>query len=363
LALALAAIAAAGCGAPGEPEPPKPILPQAVADLATRQQGNTIILNFTLPTRSTTNADLDGPPTVEIYRGMLAAGESEHKTNTHLVYTIPAALVDTYLSGDRLEFRDPFHPDDLARQAGATMIYMVRTSVARRHDSDDSNVAETHIFPVPAPPAALRATVTEHAIELAWETPAAGAGISGYRVYRGELAQDSAPNETDLAKMKFVSPLALAGPAAEAAFDDAQFEFGHTYVYTVRSMAQYGPDGVESDDSVPTIVTPRDTFPPAAPRGLEAIYVPATTAARADIELSWDISPESDLAGYNVYRSEQPGTRGGRLNAELLPSPAFRDMDVTADKHYFYSVSAVDRAGNESPSSSAVPAEVPANAP
>jgi hypothetical protein len=38
-------------------------------------------------------------------------------------------------------------------------------------------------------------------------------------------------------------------------------------------------------------------------------------------------------------------------------------MDVTADKHYFYSVSAVDRAGNESPSSSAVPAEVPANAP
>src|SRR6202167_6286702 len=164
LLLVLIAVAAAGCGAPGEPEPPKPVLPQAVADLATRQQGNTIILTFTLPTRSTTNEDLGGPPTVEIYRGMLAAGEPEHKTNTHLVYTIPAALVDTYLSGDRLGFRDPFHPDDLARQAGATMIYMVRTSVARRHDSDDSNVAETHIFPVPAPPVALHATVPEPAI-------------------------------------------------------------------------------------------------------------------------------------------------------------------------------------------------------
>jgi hypothetical protein len=363
LLLALIAATAAGCGAPGEPEPPKPVLPQAVADLAARQQGNTIILTFTLPTRSTTNEDLDGPPTVEIYRGMLAAGEPEHKMTTHLVYTIPAALVDTYLSGDRLEFRDPFHADDLARQAGATMIYMVRTSVSRRHDSADSDVAETHIFPVPAPPAALHATVTEHAIELAWETPAVGAGISGYRVYRGELATDSPPNETDLAKMKFVSPLALAGPASETDFDDAQFEFGHTYVYTVRSVAQYGPDGVESDDSIPTIVTPRDTFPPAAPRGLEAIYVPATAAAPADIELSWDISPESDLAGYTVYRSEQPGTRGKKLNTDLLPSPAFRDMDVAADKHYFYSVSAVDRAGNESPLSPAVSAEVPANSP
>jgi fibronectin type 3 domain-containing protein len=38
-------------------------------------------------------------------------------------------------------------------------------------------------------------------------------------------------------------------------------------------------------------------------------------------------------------------------------------MDVAAGKHYFYSVSAVDRAGNESPLSPAVSAEVPANAP
>lgn len=347
LLLALATFAVAGCGAPGEPEPPKPIVPQPVADLAARQQGDTVILTFTLPARSTENENLDGVPTVEIYRGMLAAGEAGHKTTTHLVYTIPAALVDTYLSGEHLEFRDPFHTDDLAREAGASMVYMVRTNVSRRHDSADSNIAETQIYPVPAPPVALRAVVTEHAIEVAWDAPAAASGISGYRVYRGELASDSPPNETDLAKMKFVSPLALAGPASETAFDDAQFEFGHTYVYIVRSVAQYGPNEVESDDSAPAIVTPRDTFPPAAPRGLEAIYVPATAGAPADIELSWDISPESDLAGYNVYRSEQPGTRGQRLNPELLPSPAFRDIQVAADKHYFYSVSAVDRAGNE----------------
>jgi hypothetical protein len=361
--LALIALAAAGCGAPGEPTPPKPIIPQPVADLAARQQGNTVILTFTLPTRSTTNEDLDGFPTVEIYRGMLAAGEPAHKMTTHLVYTIPAALVDTYLSGGHVEFRDPFHADDIARQAGATMIYMVRTNVTRRHNSADSNIAQAHIYAVPDPPAALAATVTEHAIELAWQAPAAGATVAGYRVYRGELAPDSPPDETDVAKMKFLSPIALAGPASETSYDDPQFEFGHTYLYIVRSVAQYGPDAVESDDSAPAIVTPRDIFPPAAPHGLEAIYVPATAGAPADIELSWDISPETDLAGYNVYRSEQPGTRGQKLNTDLLPSPAFRDIQVTADKHYYYSVSAVDRAGNESPLSSAVSAEVPANSP
>jgi hypothetical protein len=163
--------------------------------------------------------------------------------------------------------------------------------------------------------------------------------------------------------MKFISPIALAGPASETSFSDPEFDFGHTYIYIARSVAQYGPDSVESDDSAPAIVTPRDIFPPAAPRGLEAIYVPATSAAPADIELSWDISPESDLSGYIVYRSEQPGTRGKRLNPDLLPSPSFRDIQVAADKHYFYSVSAVDRAGNESPLSSAVSAEVPASSP
>jgi hypothetical protein len=192
LLVTIVALAAAGCGAPGEPEPPKPVVPQPVTDLAARQQGNTLILTFTLPTRSTANDDLAGYPTVEIYRGMLAPGESEHKTTTRLVYTIPADLVDTYITGGHLEFRDPFHADDLAHEAGATMIYMVRTSVSRRHNSADSDVAEAHIFPVPDAPSALRATVTEHSIELAWQAPS-GATIAGYRVYRGELAPDSPP--------------------------------------------------------------------------------------------------------------------------------------------------------------------------
>jgi fibronectin type 3 domain-containing protein len=87
--------------------------------------------------------------------------------------------------------------------------------------------------------------------------------------------------------------------------------------------------------------------------------VPATPEAPAYVELSWAISPEGDLAGYRVYRGERDDTTGERMNAELLLSPTFRDISVMAGRGYSYRVSAVDRAGNESPLSSAVRAEVP----
>ncbi len=364
LLLANAALFAAGCAAPGEPTPPKPILPVAVTDLAAHQQGDAVILTFTLPTNSTEHEPLGEPPAVEIFRGMLAANEASHKTPTRLIDTVPGALVDTYMTGGQFEFSDPFPAADLAQNAGAQMIYMVRTRVSKKRASGDSNVVAARIYPGPEAPTGLRGTVTEHAIELAWQPAAAAGPVASYRVYRGELAAESpapAPAAGDISKLKFSAPLEFLGPAPEDSYSDSQFEFGRTYVYTVRSVSQYGADSVESADSAPVILTPRDIFPPAAPQGLEVLYVPATDQQPAHIELSWAISPEADLAGYNVYRGEQSGTAGQRINRDLLPSPTFRDISVVAGRHYFYQVTAVDRAGNESPASGEVSAEVPVN--
>ena len=149
------------------------------------------------------------------------------------------------------------------------------------------------------------------------------------------------------------------GPSSSTTFSDPDFEFGKTYLYTVRSAALYGGDSVESADSAPAIVTPRDTFPPAAPQGLEIAMIPATNQSPAYIELSWAISPEGDVAGYYVYRSDSENTPGERMNTEILPSPAFRDISVVSGRRYSYRVSAVDRAGNESPKSSAVQTDIP----
>jgi fibronectin type 3 domain-containing protein len=67
------------------------------------------------------------------------------------------------------------------------------------------------------------------------------------------------------------------------------------------------------------------------------------------VELSWSINLETDLAGYRVYRSEQEGIRGRPVNPDLLPTPAVRDTSVEPGHRYWYTVTAVDRAGNESP--------------
>jgi hypothetical protein len=59
-----------------------------------------------------------------------------------------------------------------------------------------------------------------------------------------------------------------------------------------------------------------DTTPPARPTGLAATAYPAAVA------LAWSSNSESDLAGYNVYRSTTSPvtTGGGPLNGTLLAS-------------------------------------------
>ncbi len=356
----------AGCASPGDPTARHPVVPAPVADLAAQQVGSEIVLTFTLPTRSMDREALAERPSIEVYRAELAPGATaDKKTPWNLAYTIPSERVDAYVKNNRVEFRDPLAPATLARAPGSSLAYMVRTRAVRARASDDSNILTLRIFPPPAAPGDVRTAVTESAIVVTWSetSPPPGAAFGGYRVYRAQMEsrQEGAAQDASQAKMK--SPPEMAGSSTSPEFRDTHFEFGETYLYTVRSVAAYGTDLVESADSVPAMVTPRDVFPPAAPLGLEAAIVPVTPQGAAYVELSWAISPEPDLAGYRVYRSDQESAIGDRLNTELLPSPTFRDISVVPGRRYFYRVSAVDRAGNESPMSSVVPAEVPKEGP
>jgi hypothetical protein len=221
------------------------------------------------------------------------------------------------------------------------------------------------VFPVPQKIALVETQVTESAIELRWAPPAstsAGATLSGalmYHVYRAELDPASlkaAEERGSLLEAK--SALALLATSAAPSYQDTTFEFGKSYLYIVRSVITAKEFPLESDDSQHVIVTPRDTFPPAAPQGLVAALLPGATAESPAVELSWSISIETDLAGYHVYRSEQENIRGQLLTAELLLTPADRDTSVEPGHHYWYTVTAVDRAGNESAPSVAVAMDV-----
>ena len=332
---------------------------EAVADLHAEQMANAVILTFALPTETADRRPLNRPLSIEIYRGIGAPG-ADSETHMILLVTIPSSEIQQYATGGRVRYVDPLTPQDFAQRDVAGASYTVRTRASVEKDSEPSNVAYLLLRPAFEPISDLKTQVTQSAMVMTWTPPAktltgSMPPVTGYRVYRGEARTAEMPTGGSSK-----APLTKIGDSEFPTFNDTQFEFGKTYVYSVRSVVGSGIEALESADSNPVMITPRDTFPPAAPLGLVVALVPRQGETPAYLGLSWAISPETDVAGYNVYRSEQAGIRGTQLTTDLLLTPAFRDMNVQPGHRYFYTVTAVDRSGNESPVSAAVSGGVPA---
>jgi len=363
LAALLSIILCAGCGAPGEPQPPTPPIPAPITDLAAQQQGNGVKLVFTLPGRSTSGERLFEPPATEIFRGSLKADGKPDNKSFRQVYTIPGALADVYAAQGKIQFTDPIAAEELHAHPAMLVAYRVRTRASKKKDSVDSNTVVVKLFPVAEKIATVDAKVTPSAIELSWQAPRTPAATSStsvpaYHVYRGELDSGAPlPAVGDLSQAKWKTPPNLLAPTQTTSYSDTLFDFGKTYVYLIRSVTIAAGLPIESDDSSPAIVTPRDTFPPAAPQNVVAAVLPGENNARI-VDLSWSINLEPDLVGYRIYRSEKQLDRGQLLQTELLLSPSFRDLSALAAKRYWYTVTAVDRAGNESAPSDAVLADL-----
>ena len=66
------------------------------------------------------------------------------------------------------------------------------------------------------------------------------------------------------------------------------------------------------------------------------------------VSLSWDENLELDLAGYKLYRSQTEGELGNQIGG-LLTQNSYLDRDVIgSDNYYYYSLCALDQAGNSS---------------
>lgn len=84
---------------------------------------------------------------------------------------------------------------------------------------------------------------------------------------------------------------------------------------------------------------------PSVPTGLNGV------SGNEMVDLDWDGIGTGDLDGYNVYRATSSiSDVSGRdpTNASLLSDPAFTDDGLTNGRTYYYVVTAVDDAGNES---------------
>ena len=363
-----------GCAAPGEPIERKPPTPTPVADLTASQSGNDVILTFTLPRDSVEKREILKPISIDVYRNFepVPPGNSPAAfapANPTLLLTIPPAMVDRYTVQGQTRFVDSLRAEDLA-PGGREAVYLVRVFVSPKKLSANSNVAALTVYPAANPIADLKAEFQRAGVALSWTPPEKtlignAPNIASYRVYRAEIesaqnasATSPAAGGTEASNTKV--PLARIAEPASPPYIDTQAELGKTYVYSVRSVAQYPGVQIESLDSNFATIIPKDVFPPPAPQDLVAAFVPAAGGAPGYLDLSWSINAATDIAGYNVYRSEDPARPGTRVNSELLLTPAFRDMNAVPGRTYFYTVTAVDRSGNESSASPPASGSVPA---
>ncbi len=202
----------------------------------------------------------------------------------------------------------------------AVRIYAVRGLTKSGRAGQPSTRVELPVVAPPAPPGALAATFTETDVVLSWMPPVAEGSLA-FNVYKS-----GGTNPVN------------ATPVSEPTYVRTGLEFGTEECFVLRSLQKTGAVDIESESSPAACVTPRDAFPPAAPKGMSAV------AGTGIISLSWDANTEGDLAGYLVLRGEAPGDTLQPLMAAPMTATSYEDKTVRAGLRYAYAIIAVDKA-------------------
>ncbi|OXU16011.1 rhamnogalacturonan lyase family protein [Sedimentisphaera salicampi] len=137
---------------------------------------------------------------------------------------------------------------------------------------------------------------------------------------------------------------------------DASFEVDSTGLHTVNvwmredgfrvdkilltTSPSFTPSGIGPDESI-------RNYAPSAPEGLSA------SGINNAVSLVWDENPETDIAGYTVKRSLEP-EGAFEIAASDVKASSYIDNEAENGTTYYYVVSAVDTAGNESADSETV---------
>lgn len=306
-----------GCGYVGPIMPPSPEIPTPVIDLVAVESGNKIEISFHTPARTTDNlaikqfSEIDlriGPEMVPFDFDSWAESAQSYPLN------LPPA-------GDAFDPKPIPMATSIPLQGllGKRVAVAVRTAIKRGdHYSAWSNRVVLDVRAPLTPPSKIDARASEQGVVLEWQSVE---HATGYRILR------KADGEKSMLEI---------GTSTEPHFVDTTAQFDVNYAYQViatNGSAQSLPLEVDN-------VKPVDTFPPSVPSGVTALAGPNS------IEVSWQRSPETDVAGYFVYRSVNAGPF--ERQGEMVTLPAFSDTKVESGKTYRYEISSIDKKNNES---------------
>ena len=397
-------IICSACGKKGPPLAPLVKLPAAPADLAAGRRGDSVDLSFTVPSVNTdgtrpanvARADvyaITAPVTVpplsdaNLLKYGTKVGSVEVKAPRDPNLTADAddpadevdapeglgldqgavARVEESLTGAMLKPVDvpkdqnapmttPMETRSDGPLLGPPTAVPVRTYAAfgtstRGKKGPLSKRVVVPLVSPPPPPSGATMKYDETAVSLTWSPPGAAAPAAAdgdvlpsrplgatrptitYNVYDATIPEAT----VRLTKTPLDVPK----------YSDGRIVWGEKRCYVVVAAQTVGGATIESEAPPATCKTLVDTFPPAAPKGINAI------ASEGAINLIWEPNAEKDLAGYIVLRGVEPAETLEPITPAPIVEPSFKDT-VKPGIAYVYAVRAVDKAGNASPPSARV---------
>jgi hypothetical protein len=394
--IAIAALSVA-CGKSGPPLPPLVKLPTPPADLRAERRGASVDLEFTVPRANTDGSRPANLARVDVYAITTAATLTEDGIVKHGVRVGSVGVKaprdpDRTVSGDESD-AEVDQPEGTGLNQGAfahvTEALEAKALAVVNPPSDDkrknrragdsgplvgpaggplsrsyvavgittrgrkgpvSKRVGVPLVPAPPAPAAPAITYNESTVTVSWtpvtlsgmvQEPDVAGGLSStpvgqplptvaYHVY------DVSSDEPTTSGNRLTKT-----PLTETRFEDPRMAWGERRCYAVRAVELIDSLGIEGEAAPAKCKTLTDTFPPAAPKGLQAV------AHEGSISLIWDANNERDLAGYLVFRGSPRGTPSQQITPEPIEQAMFND-EVARGVRYAYTVKAIDKAGNVS---------------
>jgi hypothetical protein len=341
------------CATMAPPQPPSLDLPKPPADLRAARKGERVTLTWSIPSQTTDRQTIRSVGPTRICRAL-----SEELTQCQTPVGVAAPPANPGGSNAKQKATNTYTDTIAAQQESNSPAAVITYAVeVLNHDGRSaglSNQVHVPLILTLPPPRDFQAQLNSQGVVLRWtgETaPALSRVHFVYRVYRRRQGEQQRILVGDV-------------PAADEhgfSLTDSQIDWQKTYDYTVEAVTVIDEPNrpemqVEGEDTPDIKVFADDTFPPAVPTGLQAVF--SGPGQAPFIDLVWAPVSDADLAGYNVYRHEQ-GAPAGKINSELVRTPAYRDTNVVSGRHYLYSVSSVDLRGNESARSEEAAETVP----
>ena len=362
-----------GCASQGPLMPPSLQLPKPVEKLSAERVGDVVELTWITPATTTDGAKMKGAMTAQVcldgQPGATAiAAPASGKPGRHGKKAASAAPSEGCNAVLKLPVAPGASkasvalPPALATGSPRAIAYAIELVNARGKSAGAS--APVLLAGGAAPPATgpLKISARRASVAIEWQPDPAQAVVE---LRRTLVATLSGPvGDRPKAKQpKSAAPVPSAtreAPKEEvlrldpAAKDvggtiDTTVRDGDTYTYVAQRVATVmaGSQKLELRGLASPVATfaYRDVFPPQSPKGL--VLVPGGGFGEPpSIDLNWDASFETDVIGYNVYRSSGAGF--AKLNAEPVLVPSFSDTQVEPGHKYTYRVTAVDKRKNES---------------